>query len=175
MKGAGENEAMTDIFSRWTIISRSEGVEGITDAVDVIEKFADLAPPGSGAGERVVGDEIQAPRHVTLKMQRQGVVTGTIVGAKYGDSWKIIAPVAVHASLQGVVRAQNPVGVEGVLNAGGGMQCIRRVVIRIDQRREGGSFLDIEIVDGGEGFDPAVLCEVVEKKTDPSAQDGVAG
>src|ERR1700674_1721028 len=166
---------MPDVFSRWTIISRGEGIRGIADAIDIIEELTDLTSPGFGAGQRVVRDEIQAPRNVSLKMQRKGVVTGTVVGTEYRDVGKIVAAVAVHAGLESVVRAQNPIGVESVLNAGGGMQCVGGVVIRVDERRRAGSILDIEIVDGVEGFDPAVLGEVVEIKTDTAAQNGVAG
>src|SRR5712692_4499156 len=49
------------------------------------------------------------------------------------------------------------------------------MVIRIDQRGRAGSISDVEIVDGVEGLDPAVLREVVEKETDTAAQDRVSG
>src|SRR5260370_27806864 len=103
-------------------------------------------------------------------MQRRSVVTGTVVGAKYGSVWKIVAAVAVHAGFESVVRAQNPVGIEGVLNAGGGMQSVRRVVIRIDQRSRARSILDVEIVHGVESFNPTILRQVVEIQTDTAAQ-----
>src|ERR1700675_1050363 len=134
---------MTDVFSRRTIIPRGEGVRGIADAIDIIEKLADLTAPSFRAGKRVVGHKVQVLRYVSLKMQRKGFVTRTIIGAKYGDVGKIITPVAMHAGLEGIVRAQNPVGIEGVLNAGGGVQRVRGMVIRIDQRGRAGSILDI--------------------------------
>src|SRR5260370_5224347 len=108
-------------------------------------------------------------------MQRRSVVTGTVVGAKYGSVWKIVAAVAVHAGFESVVRAQNPVGVEGVLNAGGGMQRVRRVVIRIDQRGRAAGVQEVEVVHCGEGPDPAVLREVVKIQTDATPQNRVAG
>src|SRR6266478_2119511 len=123
---------MADVFAGGTIVARGEGVEGITDAIHIIEEFTDLASPRFCAGERVVGDEIQAMRDVALKMHGKGFVTGAIVGAKYGDAGKIITPVAVHASFKSVIGAQNPIGVESMLNAAGGVQRVGGVVIRID-------------------------------------------
>ena len=117
VNGSRQNEALPDVFAGGTIISRGEGVEGITDAIHIIEELSNLASPGFCASERVVRDKIQAVGYVALKMQRKSFVAGTIVGAEHGDVWKIVAPVAVHAGLESVVRAQNPVGVEGVLNA----------------------------------------------------------
>src|SRR5260370_1715980 len=166
---------MPDVFSRWTIISRSEGVEGIAYAIDIIKKLADLASPRFGGGERVIRDEIQTSRDVALQVDRQRRVTGTIVGAKNGNVWKIITPVSLHSGLERIIRAQNPVGIEGVLSAAGGVQCMGSVVIRVDQRRRTRSIPNVEIVDGGEGFDPAVLCEVVEIETHSAAQDRVTG
>src|SRR6267378_2626762 len=166
---------MADVFTGWAIVAWSEGVKGIANAVDIVEELAKLASPRFCAGEGVVGDETKAPRYVALEMQREGVVTGAIVGAEDGYVGKTVAAVAVHAGLEGVVRAQNPIGIEGVLNAGSGMQRVRSVVMRIDQRGRAGSILDVEIVDGVEGLDPAVLRKVVEIQTNAAAQNRVAG
>src|SRR5258708_131675 len=166
---------MADIFSGRTIVSGREGVEGIANSIDIIEELPNLAAPRFCAGERVVRHEIQAVGDVALKMQRQGVIAGTIVGAKNGNIWKIVAAVAVHAGLESVVRAQNPVGAECVLSASGGVQRVGRVVIRIDQRRRAGSVLDIEIIYGVEGLDPSVLREIVEIQTNAGAQNGISG
>src|SRR6266436_6570885 len=166
---------MADVFAGGTIVARGEGIEGIADAIHIIEEFTDLASPRFCAGERVVGDEIQAMRDVALQMDGKRFVTGAIVGAEDGDAGKIITPVAVHAGFESVVRAQNPVCAEGVLNTGGNVQCVGSMVIRIDQRGRAGSISDVEIVDGVEGLDPAVLREVVEKETDTAAQDRVSG
>src|SRR6267143_1378043 len=166
---------MADVFTGWGIVAWSEGVKGIANAVDIVEELAKLASPRFCAGEGVVGDEPKAPGYVALEMQREGVVTGAIVGAEDGYVGKTVAAVAVHAGLEGVVRAQNPIGIEGVLNSRRRMQCVGRVVIRIDQRRWTGRMLDIEIVHGVEGFYPPVLREVVEIKTNAAAQDRVAG
>src|SRR5260370_37285327 len=110
---------MPDVFSRWTIVSRSEGVEGIANAIDIVEKLADLAPPGFCAGERVVCNEIQTPRYVSLKMQREGVVMGTIVGAKKGDVRKTVAAGAGERGLEHVGSGQDACGVVGGLKRGG--------------------------------------------------------
>src|SRR5260370_8047892 len=166
---------MWEGFLGWTISTRSEGGEGSAHAVDIIEQLADLASPRFRGGERVIRDEIQTPGDVGLQVDRQRLVTGTVVGAKNGNVWKIITPVSVHSGLERIIRAQNPVGIERVLNATGGVQCIRRVVIRVDQRRPARNIPNVEIVDGGEGFDPAVLCEGVEKKTHPPPQDPLPG
>src|SRR6266478_7116680 len=107
---------MADVFAGGTIVARGEGVEGITDAIHIIEEFTDLASPRFCAGERVVGDEIQSMRDVALKMHGKGFVTGAIVGAKYGDIWKIITAVAVHASFKSVIGAQNPIFVDNTVD-----------------------------------------------------------
>src|SRR5260370_10615267 len=123
---------MADVVAGGTIVARGEGIEGIADAIHIIEEFTDLASPRFCAGERVVGDEIQAMRDVALQMDGKRFVTGAIVGAEDGYVGKAVAPVTMHASFESVVRAQNPVCAEGVLNAGGGMQRVGRVVMRID-------------------------------------------
>ena len=75
MNGSRKDEPVADIFSRWSVISRSERIEGIAYAVDVVEKLADLATPGFCAGERVVRHKIQAPGRVPLQMQCKRLVT----------------------------------------------------------------------------------------------------
>src|SRR5260370_39225313 len=94
---------MADIFAGRTIVSRGEGVERIADAIDVIEELADLAAPGFCAGERVIGDETQASRQIALKMQREGVVTGAIVGAENGYAGETGAAIVGHARLERVI------------------------------------------------------------------------
>src|SRR5207245_1650338 len=132
MKRSGENEAMAHVFSRRTIVARCEGVERITNSVHVVEKLTDLATPCLRARESVVRHQIQAVRNIALKMQRQGVVTGAIVGAKNRNVGKIVSAIAVHSRLESVVRAKDPIGAEGVLSARGSVQRVGRVVIRIN-------------------------------------------
>ena len=65
VQGAGEDEAMADVFAGGAVVAGAEGVElpalgtGVqgADAVDVVEEFAEEAAPGLGFGEAVVGDQ----------------------------------------------------------------------------------------------------------------------
>src|SRR5437764_4434472 len=66
-------------------------------------------------------------------MQHQRVVARAVVAAE-DCGRKRIRPVRMSALFMGVVRTDSPVGTERVLHPGGRMQCVRGLVIRIDQR-----------------------------------------
>jgi hypothetical protein len=83
----------------------------------------------------------------------------------------------VHSGFESPVSAEDPIGVKGVLDAGGGMQGIRRDVVRVDDRRLGDAATggDIGIVDGLERSGPAVLGEIVVIHAEAAAEDGLGG
>src|SRR5580698_10993862 len=127
------------------------------------------------------------PRYVSLQMDRETVVARAIVAAKDRDvgnerlqcgigrdQWPrsggvVVAAVAVIALLVGVIGAEQPIVTERVLEAGGGVDRVRRTIARVDHRagsnaaaiRGIGRILWINAraghrIDGLQGFDPAV-------------------
>src|SRR6266849_1417898 len=168
---------MADIFSGRAIVSRGEGVEGVADAVYVVEQFSDLAAPCLCGGQGVVGDQIEAAGDVALEMDEERVVAGPIVGAKYGDVGKIVAAVGMHSGFEGPVGAQSPIRAEGVLKTGRGVNRVGRTVVRVNNGRWGDApaLRNVGVVDGLKCCGPAVLSEVVVVQTEAAAQDGFAG
>ena len=82
MESSSQDEAMTDVFTGRSVVAFGEGVDGIADAVYVIKEFAKNATPGFGASESVICDKIEAPREVTLQVQGETLIGGTIVRSK---------------------------------------------------------------------------------------------
>src|SRR5579864_1436914 len=74
------------------------------------------------------------------------------------------------AFLVSVVRAEVPVGIEGVLKSCGGMESVRSLVIRVDKSRRARA----QTVHRLEGCDPAVLGEVVVEEAKSGTEDGFA-
>src|ERR1035438_1655312 len=93
---------------------------------------------------------------VPLQVERHAVVTGAIIGTKNSNVRDIcllrcnvarekrrekrvtglilISRVAVHAGLMREFGARHPMRIEGMLDPGGGMQRIRSLICRIDER-----------------------------------------
>src|SRR5579859_95741 len=108
-------------------------------------------------------------------MKHERFVAGAVVRAEDGDVGVIVAAVAVHAGLERVVGAQSPIGIKSVLDAGGGVQRVRSVIVRIDKGRRAGAIGEIAGIDGGERFHPAVLREVCKVESRAAAQNGFSG
>ena len=64
--GAGEDEALANIFAGGAIVAGGECIERVTDAVHIIEELAENAAPGLGLGEGVIGHHGQAAAHIAL-------------------------------------------------------------------------------------------------------------
>ncbi len=92
MEGAGEHEAMADVFAGGAVVAGTEGIElsGLraalqrADAVDVVEEFAEQAAPGLRFRELIVRDQAEEA-HIALQVEHEGVVAGAIVGLKHVD------------------------------------------------------------------------------------------
>src|SRR6516162_7544534 len=137
-----------------------------------------------------------------LELHGKTVVTGTVVGAEKGNVWGVggqrkpgdefVAAILVNALLVFIGKAEAPVlehaGRKVVFDGGAGLQSVRRVVTRIDERAlaavgatgETGSIGKIirdarcnGLVDGGEGVNPAVLRQVVVVEADAGAENGM--
>src|SRR5258708_4175195 len=193
---------MTNVFTGGAVITESEGVERIGNAVDVIEQFADNRAPGRCVRENVVGSEFETIRETMLQLRRKTVVAGTIVGAEERNIWRggwqrktgdeFVAAILMDTLLVFVGEAEAPVlspavG-EVVFEGGAGLQRVRRAVIGIDERaltavcaagqaRGIGGIVGNAggdgLIDGGEGVDPAVLRKVVVVEADAGTENGV--
>ena len=62
-----------------------------------------------------------------------------------------------------------------MLHASGGVQCVRRVVIRVNQRWRRGAVLQASRVNGLKCIHPAVLRQVVEINANARANNGFSG
>src|SRR5205085_3929788 len=98
------------------------------------------------------------------------VVDGAVVAAKEGKSRILITPVLVHSLLMLIADAQPPIVSKSVFVGGAGHQCVRRVVLRSDQRGCAGAVREIEFVDRSEGVHPAVLRQIVIVHSDSAAE-----
>jgi len=109
-------------------------------------------------------------------MESKRVIAGTIVGAEDGNIGEIVTTIGVHAALERPVRTQCPISIESVLNAGGGVNRIRRMVVRVDdgRPRDAAAGGDIGVVDGLESGDPSILREVVIVHSEAASQNAVA-
>src|SRR5258708_2715196 len=193
---------MTNVFTGGAVITESEGVERIGNAVDVIEQFADNRAPGRCVRENVVGSEFETIRETMLQLRRKTVVAGTIVGAEERNIWRggwqrktgdeFVAAILMDTLLVFVGEAEAPVlspavG-EVVFEGGAGLERVRGAVIGIDEcalaavcaageaRGIGGIVEGAGgdgLIDGGECVDPAVLREVVVIEADAGAENGV--
>ena len=168
VKRSGKNKAVTNVFAGWTVVSRSEGVIRVANAVHIVEQFAEHAAPGLGLREGVVGGQIEAVRCVALQMKHQSVVAGAIVRAEHHGSRKRIPTIGVIAFLVRVVGAEHPIGVECVLNSAGRVEGVRSFVIWIDQSRGRIRSSVYRLKCGG----PAVLSEIVVEQAETRAQHG---
>src|SRR5690348_3880169 len=199
MKRAAENGAVANVLAGGAVVSSAEGVEGIADSIDIIEKLAEDAAPGVGGGKRVVEDKIEALRHAALQMDGERVVARAIVGAEdvdVGDVARIsgnggiqseageigIATIGMDALLVRPIGADEPADIEDIFNAGGGVKGVRSFVTGIDERAPAasGNAARIARIDAHarrrvhslERGDPAVLREVVVEEADTRAHDG---
>src|SRR6266571_6623178 len=102
-------------------------------------------------------------------MEHERLVAGAVVRAKDGDVRVIVAPVAAHAGFQRVVGTQCPIGIESVLDSGGGMQSVRSLVIWIDKGGRTCAIGEIASIDGSERFHPAILREVSKIESSAAA------
>jgi len=191
---------MANVFAGWTMIAGTESVERIRDAVDVIEEFADDGAPGGSTCESVVGGEFEAVGKAMLELDGKTVVTGTVVGAEKGNVWRVggqrkagdefVAAILVNALLVFIGKAEAPVlehaGRKIVFDGGAGLQSVRRMVTRIDERalaavgatgkagRIGRLIRNARrygLVDDGEGVNPAILRQVVVVEADAGAEN----
>src|ERR1700722_10503466 len=137
-------------------------------------------------------------------MNRKSVVAGAIVTAKNGNIWNkglerlvrrdqgrgacgiIVAAITVISLLVGIVRADQPFFVEGMLKSGGGVNRIRSSVTRINHRAGGhaatvGGIRRIlrinaragQSIYGLHSFDPADLREIVIIQTKSGPKHGI--
>src|ERR1700676_1788820 len=120
--------------------------------------------------ERVVRDQIETARDITLQMKHERVVARAIVGAEHLGGGKRIGTIGVVSFFVSVVRARGPIGVECVLHAGGRMQRVRGLVIGIDQRRR----RIRTSIHRLESSRPSVLREIVVEKPKATADYGTA-
>jgi hypothetical protein len=153
--GSRQNQPVGDVLSGRPVIAFRKRIERVADPIHVVEEFAQDAAPGFGARQRIVQDQAESGE-VGLQMDRKPVVPRPVVASEDSNVGDIlllgreiagikrrekrvaglvyISAVAVVALLVSPVRAQRPMGIERMLNAGAGMQRIRRLVSRIDQR-----------------------------------------
>jgi len=137
-----------------------------------------------------------------LELNGEAVVAGAIVGAEEGDVGrsggqgesgnKFVAAILMDALLMFIGEAEAPLfgqAVSEVVFVGGaGLQCVRRVVVGIDERALASVCAAGEargicwivgdagrdgLIDSGEGVNPTVLREVVVIETDACTKNGV--
>src|SRR3984885_1892535 len=190
-ENASQNEPVAHVFTGRTVIALGKRIERIADAVYVIEQLAQDAAPGLRFRERVIRDQIEAARDVALQVNREAIVAGAIVAFKERDVWRvggkihagseIVAAIAVIALLVGVIGAHQPLSIERMLEARGGVNGVGRAVAAINQRTSGtgGQAAGISRHDARasrrvyslECSDPAILREVVVIEAEAGAED----
>src|ERR1017187_1852176 len=76
---SGEGEAADNVFSGWTIVAGTEGIQRVADAVNVVPEFSENAAPGLRTRQHVVRSQVKAVGDVSLHVQHHRVVTGCVV------------------------------------------------------------------------------------------------
>jgi len=82
---ARQREAVEDVFSRWTVISRTKRVERIADSVHVVPELAQHAAPSLGARQHVGRGQVEAVGDIALHAQHHGVVARPVVRFEDGE------------------------------------------------------------------------------------------
>src|SRR6266478_2135583 len=172
LQDADEDETMADVFAGRAVVAGAEGVVDVRNAVDVIEELADGGAPSGGMSENVVGGELEALREAVLHLESKAIEDGAIVGTEQGKGGKLVAAVLVNALLMLVRDAEAPIIAERVFVGGAGRERIGSVVRGVYQGGGAGTVLEVEVVDGGEGVNPAGLREAGVVETEAGAKDG---
>src|SRR5215469_102033 len=168
-------EAMADVFSRRTVISRPEGIVNVRNAVDVIEQLTDGGAPGGRMRKNVIDRQFEAVGEAVLHLHGPPVVDGAVITTKKGKTRILVAPILMNSLLMLVTKAQTPIVSESVLVGCAGHERVRGVVVWVDQRWRARAVSEIECVDRGERVHPPVLRQIVVIHSDSRAQDGGGG
>src|SRR6266704_2890321 len=172
LQDTDEDEPMANVFAGGAVVAGTKRIVDIRNAVDVIEELADGGAPGGGMSENVVGGELEALREAVLHLENKAIEDGAIVGTEQRKGGKLVAAVLVNALLMLIGDAETPIAAERVFVGGAGRERVRRAVLGIDQGGGAGTVLEVEVVDGGEGVNPAGLREVVVVEAEAGAKDG---
>src|SRR6266571_2436397 len=171
LQDADEDETMANVFAGRAVVARAKSVVDVRNTVDVIEELADRGAPGGSVSENVVGGELEALREAVLHLESEAIEDGAIVGTEQRKGGKLVAAVLVNALLMLVGDAEAPIAAERVFVGGAGRESVGSAVLGIDQGGGPGTVLEVEVVDGGEGVDPAVLREVVVVEAEAGAKN----
>src|SRR6266571_912874 len=172
LQDTDEDETMANVFAGRAVVARAKRIVDVRNAVDVIEELADGGAPGGGMSENVVGGEFETLREAVLHLEGEAIEDGAIVGTEQGKGGKLVTAVLVNALLMLVGEAEAPIIAERVFVGGTGRERVGRVVPGINQGGGAGTVLEVEVVDGGEGVNPAVLREVVVVEAEAGAKNG---
>src|SRR6266581_4532507 len=172
LQNTDEDETMANVFAGGAVVAGAKRIVDVRNAVNVIEELADGGAPGGGMSENVVGGELETLREAMLHLESKAIEDGAIIGTEQGKGGKLVAAVLVNALLMLIGDAEAPIAAERVFVGGAGRERIGRVIPGVDQGGGAGAVLDIEVVDGGEGVDPAVLREIVVVQAEAGAKNG---
>ena len=104
-----QHKPVPHVFTRRTVIARTECVAHVAHAIHIIKQLPDRSPPCRGFGQRVVRGKVEVAGEAMLHLERDAVVARAVVGAEKRDAGRrgrqrktahvFITPVLMHALL----------------------------------------------------------------------------
>src|SRR5215469_5057217 len=64
IENAHQHKAIANVLTGRSVVARAEGIQRITNAVNVVEEFTHGAAPGLGAGQGIVGHKMEPGREI---------------------------------------------------------------------------------------------------------------